>query len=176
MHTRSARRIYKSPPQFDNVSLVLNPSPLLLRGQILSSVHVWVSENTFSAFLIHSPSTSTALPWHYPPRFCSVEHAAGVGWNGMVVPRGKRGDYRLETVTWEVGKGGSEARDGVGDCWRFWLTLQGERRRTENRYAGSTWPREGRARRPSRGSGAGRSRGGQPGGSCWDEQPTSGAT
>ena len=33
----------------------------MLRGQILSSVHVWVSENTFSAFLIHSLSTQ-----HYP--------------------------------------------------------------------------------------------------------------
>ena len=96
----------------------------------------------------------------------------------MVVLRGKRGDYRLETVTWEVGGGeGREARDGAGDCWRFWLTLQGERRRTENRYAGSTWPREGReGAAPKRRERRGAEQRGQPGGSCWDEQPTSGAT
>ena len=127
-----------------------------MRGSpLVSSVRadsgVWVSENTFSAFLIHYQSTQ-----NYPPRFCSGEHAAGVGvewW--FYVERGEIPDYRLEIATWEEGKGGRRgygwcgrllgSRVGRQLCWKFWLTLQGERRRTEKRHAGSTWPWEGAA-------------------------------
>ena len=49
----------------------------------------------------------------------------------MVVPRGKRGDYRLETVTWEVGKG---REGGEGWCGRLLEVLANSPRGTaENR-------------------------------------------
>ena len=92
----------------------------------------------------------------------------------MVVLRGKRRlPSSLETVTWE--HGGEGKGEGARGWCGFWLTLQGERRRTEeNRHAGTTWPWE------ARGGGKALCRGregrGEEGASCWDEQPTSGAT
>ena len=60
----------------------------------------------------------------------------------MVVLRGKRRlPSSLETVTWE--HGGEGKGEGARGWCGFWLTLQGERRRTEeNRHAGTTWPWE----------------------------------
>ena len=148
----------------------------MLRGQILSSVHVWVSENTFSAFLIHSLSTQ-----HYPGItrhvFAPLSTPMVLEWNGGTAWK----EGRLPSRNCYLGGGEGRRGDGVGACCgasrRFWLTLQGERRRTENRYAGSTWPREGReGAAPKRRERRGAEQRGQPGGSCWDEQPTSGAT
>ena len=55
-----------------------------------SELHVWVSEKkqhfSFSFY-------TTTLPWYYPPRFCSGEHAVGVGMEWWYC--GEREDYSL---------------------------------------------------------------------------------
>ena len=104
----------------------------MLRGQILSSVHVWVSENTFSAFLIHSLSTQ-----HYPGItrhvFAPVSTLLvldGMEWNGGTAWK----EGRLPSRNCYLGGGRWGREGGEGWCGRLLEVLANSPRGTaENR-------------------------------------------
>ena len=89
----------------------------MLPGLILFSVRVWVSENTFSAFLIHSHSTQQHYPGTTRHVFAPVSTLLVLGWNNGTAWKEGRSPSRNGYL------GGGEGREGGEGM--VWVTAGG---------------------------------------------------